>query len=174
MDFKDIAKQVASLGLPILGAALGGPAGAIVGKALGAAIGSSSAAPVDILKSLTEDAAARQHALEFQAQHELDLKKLALEEKKIDADDRNSARQRESTVKDNTNRYLAFTIVGSFVAMVGGALLGFSKIDSALAGTLVGYLSAKAEQVLAYYFGSTAGSVEKTRLLAASTPSGVK
>lgn len=39
MDWKTIAKQLAGLGLPILGAAVGGPAGAIAGKGLAAALG---------------------------------------------------------------------------------------------------------------------------------------
>lgn len=39
MNLKDLAKQLASLGLPILGAAIGGPAGAIAGKGLAAALG---------------------------------------------------------------------------------------------------------------------------------------
>lgn len=42
MDWKAIAKQLASLGLPILGAAVGGPAGAIAGKGLAAALGLGS------------------------------------------------------------------------------------------------------------------------------------
>lgn len=41
-DWKSIAKQLASLGLPILGAAVGGPAGAIAGKGLAAALGLGS------------------------------------------------------------------------------------------------------------------------------------
>lgn len=166
MDFKDIAKKVAELGLPILGAALGGPAGAVVGKGLAAAIGVDSADPKDILKSLTEDAEMRLRAQQFEMTNQLELKKLGIEEKRIDMEDRNGARSRESQVRDSTNKILAFTIVGSFVAVVGGSLLGLAKVDSALAGTLVGYLSAKAEQVIAYYFGSTSGSLEKTRLMA--------
>jgi hypothetical protein len=65
---------------------------------------------------------------------------------------------------------LAYAVVGGFLALVGSTLLGFANVDSALAGTLVGYLSAKAEQVLAYYFGSTRGSAEKTALLARANP----
>jgi len=34
-----------------------------------------------------------------------------------------------------------------------------------MAGTLIGYLSAKADQVLSFFFGSTAGSQRKTELL---------
>jgi hypothetical protein len=39
MKWKDLAKQLANLGLPIIGAAVGGPAGAVVGKGLAAALG---------------------------------------------------------------------------------------------------------------------------------------
>lgn len=80
--------------------------------------------------------------------------------------DRDSAREREIGVKDSTNKILAFVIVGAFVCLVASTLLGYAKVESALAGTLVGYLSAKCEQVLAYYFGSSRGSAQKTELLA--------
>jgi len=159
MDWKDTAKKIADVGLPVLGAALGGPAGGLVGKALASAIGVSSEKPEDVIKALQTDEKARQAAFEFQATHGLALLKL-------DAEDRKSARDREATTKDNTNKILAFAITGSFVTVVGGSLLGYAQVDSALAGTLVGYLSAKAEQVIAYYFGSTSGSLEKTRLMA--------
>lgn len=39
MDWTAVAKQLANIGLPILGAAVGGPAGAIAGKGLAAALG---------------------------------------------------------------------------------------------------------------------------------------
>jgi hypothetical protein len=39
MNWQDLAKQLAQIGLPILGAAVGGPAGAMVGKGLAAALG---------------------------------------------------------------------------------------------------------------------------------------
>ena len=75
---------------------------------------------------------------------------------------------------DKTNRNLAYFIVASFVATVGSTLAGWTHVDSALAGTLIGYLSAKAEQILAYYFGSSKGSEEKTRMLAQAQPVEIK
>ena len=81
--------------------------------------------------------------------------------------DRNSARDRAIKTSDNTNKVLAFIVVGAFIAMVGATLAGYAKVESVLAGTLVGYLSAKCEQVLAYYFGSSKGSEQKSALLAA-------
>jgi hypothetical protein len=39
VDWKSIGKQLAAIGLPILGTALGGPAGGLVGKAIAGALG---------------------------------------------------------------------------------------------------------------------------------------
>ena len=41
MDWKAIVKQLAGLGLPLLGGALGGPAGAVVGQGIASALGLS-------------------------------------------------------------------------------------------------------------------------------------
>jgi hypothetical protein len=76
------------------------------------------------------------------------------------------ARKREETVRDFTPRILAYVVVISFVIVVLTTLRGWSKVDTVMAGTLVGYISAKCELVLAYYFGSSASSDRKTELLA--------
>lgn len=86
-----------------------------------------------------------------------------------EVNDRNGARERESKIGDHTNRNLAYAIITAFILMVGMTLLGITVADSVMAGTLIGYLSAKAEQVLSYYFGSTSGSSRKTELLATSS-----
>lgn len=110
-----------------------------------------------------DQAVARLKLLELQQSGELAQLTLAVQ-------DRDSARSREIGVRDHTNKILAFVIVGAFVCLVASTLLGYAKVESALAGTLVGYLSAKAEQVLNYYFGSSAGSAQKTELLARAQP----
>ena len=158
---------------PTLASALGGPLAGIAVTALGSALGwedSTKEKVDDLLKSgqmTGEQIAAVKMA-------EIELKKLESERgfrfSELEFKDRDSARQREMAVKDNTNRVLAYTIVGSFIAMVGATLLGYAKVESVLAGTLVGYLSAKAEQVLAYYFGSSRSSDTKTELLAKAGP----
>ena len=61
---------------------------------------------------------------------------------------------------------LAYTIIFAFVAMAFSVLFGTMTAESTLAGAVIGYLSAKAEQVVAYYFGSSAGSAAKTAILA--------
>lgn len=84
----------------------------------------------------------------------------------LDVKDKDSARQREVGTKDKVNRNLAYLIVGAFVGVIIATLAGYSKTDSVLAGTLIGYLSAKAEQVVSYYFGSTHSSSQKNDTIA--------
>ena len=105
---------------------------------------------------------------------EIELKKteeqLGLNFEALAVDDRKSARQMQTEVKSTLVPTLAVIIVISFIAVVVGTLMGYSKIESAMAGTLVGYLSAKAEQVISFYFGSSNGSQAKDQMLWKSTP----
>jgi hypothetical protein len=105
---------------------------------------------------------------EKMAELQVDALKTVNDAEKIAGDDRNSARQREMHVLDATPKILAYAIVGGFLAMVI-ALISTSMLDypinpasMGMIGTLVGYLSAKSELVLGYYFGSSAGSAAKT------------
>lgn len=158
---------------PTVATALSGPLAGIAVNAVGSAFGWSDTTKEKVEAALTSGQLNGEQLLQLKQaelalqQHEKDL---GFKFAELEIRDRDSARQREMAVKDNTNKVLAYTIVGSFVALVAGTMLGWAKVDSALAGTLVGYLSAKAEQVLAYYFGSTKGSAEKTALLARSQP----
>lgn len=174
MDFTSIAGQIAKIGLPLLGAVLPIPGGAALGTALASYIGSPSAKPEDILATLTASADAVEKAKEFQTTHTETMLQLhqsyALQMYQAEVADRASARVMQTGVRSFTVPVLAYTIVGAFVAMVAGTLLGYAKVDSVLAGTLVGYLSAKCEQVVGFYFGSSKGSEDKNVLLAQSTP----
>lgn len=173
---KEIGGNIAQYA-PALGAALApvtGGMSAIIGTGvglLGKVFGLGDKPDPDALKSAiaTDPQAALKLAL---ADREFRLQEYQAETDrlKVEIDDVKSAREREVAVKDTTNRVLAYTIISAFVAMVGATLLGYAKVESALAGTLVGYVSAKAEQVLSYYFGSSRGSAAKTELLAKTPP----
>lgn len=52
IDWKDIGKTLANLGLPLLGASVGGPAGAAVGKLIASALGLSDSSPSAINDAL--------------------------------------------------------------------------------------------------------------------------
>jgi uncharacterized protein YjbJ (UPF0337 family) len=93
-----------------------------------------------------------------------------LEQLKIEVSDRIDARAREIAIiksgqKDKTLKILGLGIVASFISAVFLILLGVGKVESVLAGTLIGYLSAKAEQVVSYYFGSSSGSKSKDEVI---------
>lgn len=98
---------------------------------------------------------------EQRAQAEAEHQQAVLSIYQIEKEDRDGARQREIGTKDKVNRNLAYIIIIAFIVMVTVTLAGWSKVDTVLAGTLIGYLSAKAEQVLSYYFGSTHNSRSK-------------
>lgn len=158
---------------PTVASALGGPLAGIAVQALGSALGWQDATKdkvTDLLQSgnLTGEqmAAIKKAELELK-QHESDN---GFKFAELEIRDRESARAREVATKDHVNSILAYTLIGSFIAVVGATLLGFAKVEGALAGTLVGYLSAKAEQVLAYYFGSSKSSDRKTDIIAQSGP----
>lgn len=175
MDWKAIVGTVA----PWIATAITGPLGGMAVGALADALGLSDktesaikqalsgATPEQMLaiKQADQAFAARMQELGFQNIQALE---------KIAADDRDSARKREMSVQDYTPRILAYLIVGGFLGMAYGVLFKQMSADSVLAGTIIGYLSAKAEQVAAYYFGSTAGSKQKTELLANSVPADKK
>lgn len=165
----DLLKTLA----PTVASALLGPLGGVAVSALGNLFGVSEPTQqkiADAIQSgqITPDQLSKLKELELQYQNE--EKERGFKYAEIEVKDRDSARNREIQSKDNTNKILAYTVVGAFIAVVGAALLGYAKVDSVLAGTLVGYLSAKAEQVMSYYFGSSSGSDKKTDLLAQSSP----
>lgn len=171
MDWKALIGTVA----PWIATALTGPLGGMAVTAAADALGLSDKTESAIKQALSGVTPEQMLALKNADQaFQLRMQELgfahiqALEQ--IAFQDRDSARKRESTVGDKTNRNLAYTIIAAFIAMAIGTLMGWAKADSVLAGTIIGYLSAKAEQVLSYYFGSTSGSAEKSRLLAQATP----
>lgn len=174
MNWQDVGSEVAKIGLPLLGAVLPIPGGAAIGTALASALGAKSADPTDVLNALTASADAQLKAHQFEETHQETMLQLQLKyESDLYADevaDRTSARSMQVSTRAFTVPTLAFVIVGAFIAMVVGTLLGYAKVDSVLAGTLVGYLSAKCEQVIAFYFGSSQGSQAKDVLLAQSSP----
>lgn len=165
MDWMTTLKTLA----PTVASAVLGPLGGVAVAALGNLLGVSEATQdkiADAIQSgqLTPEQVGKLKELELEYQE--NERERGFKYSELEFKDRDSARNREIQTGDNTNKVLAFTVIGAFIAMVASTLLGYAKVDSVLAGTLVGYLSAKAEQVLAYYFGSSSGSKAKTELLA--------
>lgn len=85
---------------------------------------------------------------------------------KIDADDRNSARQREMTVKDDTPRILAYSYtVGYFANLYLVWKYGVPADAHDMFLMLEGVLTAAQGAIMNYYFGSSHGSAKKDTFL---------
>ena len=151
---------------PTVATALGGPLAGLAVNAIGDAIGVSN----DKVQDLITDGKLSAEQLTQIKTAEIELKKqaqaLGLNFEQLAVDDRKSAREMFTSTRSKMVPVLSILIVGSFIAVIVGTLLGYSKIESAMAGTLVGYLSAKAEQVVMFFFGSSSGSERKTELMA--------
>lgn len=177
MDFLKDALGVLGAVAPKIATALGGPLAGMAVQAVGAALGlSDDASKDDVLAAVAKATPEQLLALKKADQDfAVRMRELDIDLERIAAGDRDSARRRESETKDWTPKVLAFVIVTGFFAVVayvlGWGLTGMDAAAAAFAGSLVGYVSAKAEQVVAYYFGSSAGSQKKDILLAQAPPS---
>jgi hypothetical protein len=110
MDWKTLSSALASIGLPLLGAALPVPGGAAFGAGLAAIISSPSSAPADILATLQGNVAALAKAKEFEATNHQALMQMAyayeIEQRKADSADLtavNATMQAEAAATANEN-----------------------------------------------------------------------
>ena len=164
MDWKAIVGSVA----PTLATALGGPLAGLAVKAVGDAMGLDKAtedtvaaairgaSPDDLLKVKQADQA-------FQAK----MAELGVDLEKIAAADRDSARRMQTGTNSRIPALLAGLVtVGFFSILVGlmGGWLHTAENNELL--ILLGALSTSWGSVISFYFGSSAGSAEKTRLMA--------
>ena len=168
MSWKDTLAKIA----PTLGLAIGGPFGALAGNVVGGLLDGDD--PIEALETAvkTGDPAAYARIKEADQAFKVKLEELGIQKEELHQRDRSSARDMFVKTRSIMTPTLALVIVLSFVAMVGFVLVGSTPVDSVLAGTLIGYLSAKAEQVVAFYFGSSAGSKAKTDALAGAMKNG--
>ena len=159
-------KQIA----PTVATALGGPLAGLAVEAVSKVLGVSTEETQKLLDTgkMTADQIAQVKVAEIELQKQAQA--LGLNFEQLAVQDRSSARGMQIATNSKLVPVLAVIIVGSFIAVVIGTLLGLSKIEGAMAGTLVGYLSAKAEQVVAFFFGSSSGSQRKDELLYNSVP----
>ena len=155
---------------PTIATALGGP---LAGMAVSAVSKALNIAPEEVQNVISSNKLDAEQVAAIQLA-ELELKKQAqsmgLDFAKLTVEDRKSARDMQIATKSMLVPSLAILIVSAFIGVVIATLGGFAVVDSVLAGTLIGYLSAKAEQVVNFYFGSSAGSKEKTDIIAKSEP----
>lgn len=169
MDFMKVIGAVA----PTLATAVGGPIGGMAMKFITDALGIPGDASKDDMAKAISNATPDQLLALKQAENDfaVRMKELDIDLERIASSDRDSARKREAQVRDWMPRILAFVIVAGFMATVFMVLMGLVEgmkdpLMATTVGTLIGFVSAKCEQVVAYYFGSSSSSQQKTAMLA--------
>ena len=113
----------------------------------------------NILDKIVPDAAERQKL-------SLELAQLAYKEIELANSDRDSARQREKEVKDRTPSILAYSITFGFFSVL--IMMMFYEIPMSAKDVLyvmLGSLGTAWTGVIAYYFGSSAGSAAKHNMI---------
>jgi hypothetical protein len=171
----DFLKKV----LPWIGAAASGNVPALlsmgaaeIGKVLGkkvdanadaitAAVAGATPEQILALKQADNDFKLKAQALGFEQERDLET---------ISANDRASARQREMSVRDKIPAILAVGVTAGFFGillyMLKAGLPGDGREPLLL---MLGSLGAGWTSVMAYYFGSSAGSAKKDDTILAST-----
>ena len=103
------------------------------------------------------------------ADFQIRIKELDLKFEEAEVADRSSARSREAVLGQWASlgvHSLGVIIIAGFFGTVYYILTLKEAINtetSLLVGSIVGYVSAKADQVVAYFFGSSWGSKQKTK-----------
>jgi len=186
MDWKEVGAKIAKAA-PILGSILGGPLGGGIGGVvalLASAFGLNpeEVTPEKINECLIRDPQAINKIQEIETQNRPELQRIALELEKAYLQDRADARARQvavtkATGQRETNLYvIAWTFVAGFFAsiiiMMWLVLNGKMPADmpqyvTFLLGSLFGTLTAGVTAIIQYFFGSSKGSAEKTKLLVA-------
>ena len=157
----DWLKQIA----PTIATALGGPLAGMAVSAISKAIGVDEAKVGDLISNnkLTADQIAQVKLAEIELQKQ--AQELGLNFEKLEVEDRKSARDMQSATRSMMPPLLAGAVtIGFFSIMV---MMFFNKIDSNNPAILMmlGSLGTAWTGIIAYYFGSSAGSQAKTDLL---------
>lgn len=162
MNFGQVAKSVLSTVAPLLGTAIGGPFGGLAGALLSKALGTTDPKAMEAAITSTDPdilLKLKQADNDFQAQ----LKTLEIGEEKLSFDDTANARAREIAVRDSTPKYMAYLITVGFFGVLGYLLVeGKPAQGGDVMLVLTGSLGTAWTGIIAYYFGSSAGSAAKT------------
>jgi hypothetical protein len=157
----DWLKQIA----PTIATALGGPLAGMAVSAISKAIGVDEKDVGDLINNnkLTADQIAQVKLAEIELQKQAN--ELGLNFEALAVDDRKSARDMQVATRSWIPPLLAAAVTAGFFGILAMMLLG--KVDSNNPAILMmlGSLGTAWTGIIAYYFGSSAGSQAKTEML---------
>lgn len=161
-----IAPALANAVLPGVGGVVAGTAVKAISGALGIEADPKDGKAVQRLSdALSTGLSPEQMAALQQADQEFEvrLKELDVDVTRIHQADRDSARAMQVRTRSRTAPALAALTMGAFIAAIAGVF--YLAVDdrpldatvATLVGAVVGYASAKADQVISFFFGSSEG-----------------
>jgi len=172
MDWKAIISTVA----PWLGSAIAGPLGGMAVEAAANALGLTEKT-TDALKTAISGATPEQMLALKQADQQFALQMQALGFKQVSdleaiaAGDRKSARDMQMVTKSLAPAILSYTVTAGYFGTLIGIMVGWLKVsDSQALLLMLGSLTTAWGVVMAFWFGTTSSSAEKTRIIAQSAP----
>jgi hypothetical protein len=161
----DWLKQIA----PTIATALGGPLAGMAVSAISKAVGVDEDKVQDLISSnkLNADQVAQLKMAEIELAKQ--AQELGLNFEKLAVEDRKSAREMQATTRSMMPPILACAVTLGFFSIV--VMMFFNQIDSNNPAILMmlGSLGTAWTGIIAYYFGSSAGSQAKTDLLTKTT-----
>ena len=175
MDWKDLGKGIASVA-PTIAAALGGPAGVIVGGAVKVLTGflglGDDATPETVqaeLNKLTPDVYVKLREMDSTFKQSLLDAGVKLEE--IAMQDRDSARKNQAATQSKTPDLLAGLLTVGFFGLLTLMYFKAPPTESKdLLNVMLGALGGAWTTAMAFFFGSSAGSDKLKAIIAAGAP----
>jgi hypothetical protein len=162
----DWLKQIA----PTIATALGGPLAGMAVSAISKAVGVEPDQVQDMITNnkMSAEQIAQVKLAEVELQKQ--AQELGLNFAKLEVEDRKSAREMQATTRSLMPPILAGAVTVGFFAIM--TLMFLNKVDSNNPAILMmlGSLGTAWTGIIAYYFGSSAGSQAKTDLLSKAGP----
>ena len=157
---------------PLLGTALAGPLGGAAVGFIADKLGIESKTIEAVQEALdsgkmTADQVASLKVAEIEFRRFLEANKIDLE--RIAAADRGAARQMQQATQSAVPAALTFVITLGFFGVLGAMLYDDSVINSPPLLIMLGSLGTAWTSAIAFWFGTTRGSAEKTSLLLNTT-----
>lgn len=159
----DWLKQIA----PTVASALGGPLAGMAISAISKAVGVEEDKVQDLITSnkMTADQIAQVKMAEIELQKQAQA--LGLNFEQLAVDDRKSARDMQMATRSWVPPLLAAVVTLGFFGILVGMMFGKVSIaDNTALTMMLGSLGTAWTGIIAYYFGSSAGSQAKTELMA--------
>ena len=154
---------------PGIATALGGPLAGLAVTAISKALGVSE----DQVQKTIDEGKLTADQLASIKQAELELQKqaneLGLDFEKLATDDRKSARDMQAATKSTIPAILAVFVTAGFFSILTALMMGYAQKSDELM-IMLGSLGTAWTGIIGFYFGSSAGSQDKDKMLYNSTP----